>query len=36
MQVVVGIPVRFLHIITNPFDSIASIVMTQTETGVKV
>lgn len=36
MQALVGIPVKFVHIITNPFDSIASSVIGQPPSGIKV
>ena len=36
MQALVEIPVKFVHIITNPFDSIASSVIGQAPSGIKV
>ena len=36
IQTVIGIPVKFIHIITNPFDSIASIAMRRFDSTMKV
>lgn len=36
IQNVVGVPVKFIHIITNPYDAIASSVISQFDSHIKV
>jgi len=36
IQTVIGIPVKFIHIIANPFDSIASIAMRRFDSTIKI